>query len=172
MADEPNINTNEENAGAEQGGAEQGGAEQKETRTFTQEEVNALIDRKFAQWQKKAEKQTKKETPEEGGADTDTQEKIRAAETKAEMLEARVLCLEAGVSKDAADDVIALARNYISDEIDMEDAIGKVLEKYPSFAAKADTESKAAWGARQGGTPPKTDGVEDFFLKKNPNLKI
>ena len=84
------------------------------------------------------------------------------------------------MDKDAIDDVTALAHSYMAadEDLDLEDAIEKVVKKYPHFKKGAgsdvdaeDTNGKA-WGERQKGTRRKRSGVEEAFLKKNPGLKI
>lgn len=92
-----------------------------------------------------------------------------------------VACYEAGVSKDAVDDVTALARAYMEadEDLDLEDAIEKVVKKYPQFKKGAadpyedEDETKGkSWGQRQNGkTPKKMSGVEKRFYELNPDLK-
>ena len=57
---------------------------------------------------------------------------LEAANAKAEMLEAKLLCYESGVSGGYADDVIALAKSYGGDVMS---AIGEVIAKYPFFCS-------------------------------------
>ena len=57
---------------------------------------------------------------------------LEAANAKAEMLEAKLLCYESGVSGGYADDVIALAKSYGGD---VKSAIGEVIAKYPFFCS-------------------------------------
>ena len=92
--------------------------------------------------------------------------------------ETKVACYEAGVAKGAVDDVAALAHSYMQadDSLDLEDAIEKVVKKYPHFKGKPEREGKEeenkAWGERQRRGGSKISGVEAAFLKKNPGLKI
>jgi len=53
-----------------------------------------------------------------------------------ERLKAQLSALKAGVQADSVEDVVVLARNYLSDDVDMDQAIQKVLEKYPHFKAQ------------------------------------
>ena len=107
-------------------------------------------------------------------------EKLKAAESRAIKAETRAACFEAGVDKDAIDDVTALAHAYMEadEELDLEDAIEKVVKKYPHFKKGADSSDDAddtkgkSWGERQKGTSKKRSGVEAAFLAKNPGLKI
>lgn len=148
-----------------------------EVLTFTQEELDKLIAKKQTQWRKKMEKEAKtKETlPDDGGSATEAETKLRQAEEKAEMAEMKILCYEKDVAKDCVDDVIALAKSYVNDETDLDEAIDKVITKYPHFATKPQQmkeEKTAAWGQRQGTAAKKLSGVEEAFLKRNPGLKI
>src|SRR5690606_12781680 len=49
------------------------------------------------------------------------------------MLTAQLAGMKAGVNPDSLDDVIVLANKLVNDETTMDDAISKVLEKYPQF---------------------------------------
>ena len=147
-----------------------------EVLTFTQEELDKLIAKKQAQWRKKMEKEAKAkdDASENGGTDTEAVTKLRQAEEKAEIAEMKILCYEKDVMKEYVDDVITLAKSYVNDDTDLDEAIDKIIGKYPHFTSKKEPqkEDKAAWGQRQGGSPKTVDGVEAAFLKRNPGLKI
>lgn len=106
----------------------------------------------------------------------------KEAEGKATSLEVKVACFEADVAKESVDDVAALARAYMAadGELDLEDAIEKVVKKYPQFKKGAadpyeedGTAGKGSWAQRQSGKgSKKIDSVEAAFLAKNPGLKI
>ena len=63
------------------------------------------------------------------------------------------------------------------EELDLEDAIEKVVKKYPQF--KKDTAQQGdedgakgkSWGQRQNRAPGKMSGVEQRFYELNPDLK-
>ena len=105
----------------------------------------------------------------------------KKAEARAIKAETRAACFEAGVSKDAIDDVTALAHSYMAadEDLDLEDAIEKVVKKYPQFKKDAadpyeeeDETRGKSWGQRQNGkTPKKMSGVEKKFYELNPDLK-
>lgn len=147
-----------------------------EVLTFTQDELDKLIAKKQAQWRKKMEKEakTKEELPKNGGSATEADSKLRQAEEKAEIAELKILCYEKDVAKEYVNDVITLAKSYVNDDTDFDEAIDKVISKYPNFATKAlpQKEERAAWGQRQGHATKKLDGVEEEFLRRNPGLKI
>ena len=99
---------------------------------------------------------------------------LEAANAKAEMLEAKLLCYESGVAGGYADDVIALAKSYGGDVMS---AIGEVIAKYPFFcsagAPKPAEKEKLTTGvgfcwAQQNSF----GGVEAAFRRSNPNIRF
>lgn len=83
------------------------------------------------------------------------------------------------MDKEAVDDVTALAHSYMEadKDLDLEEAIEKVVKKYPHFKKGADGPDDAddtkgkSWGERQKGTSKKRSGVEAAFLAKIRGLK-
>lgn len=181
--------------------AEEDGAEEEddpEEKKFSQKDLDNEIGKRLAREKRKwlrqqqnrqkqkgstgqegsggAEKEAEKEKPEE----SEDAKARRAAEEKADALEVKIACFEAGVAKDAVDDVTALARAYMAadEDLDLEEAVEKVVKKYPQF--KKDTSDPyeedgtkgKSWGERQRGGTKKATGVEAAFLKRNPGLKI
>ena len=158
-----------------------------EERRFTQEEVDEAVKKRLARekrkWQREHQKKSTKKTDgqEESGEDGEDDREKREAIDKASRLEVRCACYEAGVSKDAVDDVTALARAYMAadEDLDLEDAIEKVVKKYPQFKkgsadpSEDEDETKGkSWGQRQNGRiPKKMTGVEKRFYELNPDLK-
>jgi hypothetical protein len=90
-------------------------------------------------------------------------------------LKSQLSALKAGVSPDSLDDVIALAQNYLSDDVGFEDAIKKVVEKYPQFAGGDQGGSgKGTFRtnqSNQGGGASGLDPVAEAFYKQNPSLR-
>lgn len=166
---------------------EDGEDEKKYSQKDIDEAVKKRLAREKRKWSRKQDtppKDEKKDDKATGSEESEDSKKRKEAESKATSLEVKVACYEAGVSKDAVDDVTALARAYMTadEDLDLEDAIEKVVKKYPQFkkgAADPDGEEEEdetknkAWGQRQKGKgSKKTDGVEAAFLKKNPGLKV
>lgn len=162
--------------------------EESDEKKFSQKDLDDAVKKRLARerrkWQRDAQKNGKEndgdgDTEQDGESREETKAR-KAAEDKASALELKVSCYEAGVSKEAVDDVVALARAYMAtdEELDMEEAIEKVVKKYPQFKkgaeASGDTEDKkTAWGQRQAGKgSKKLSGVEEEFLRRNPGLKI
>ena len=146
MADEQNTQTAQEQSA--ESTRETAGADST-AKTFTQEEVNALItarlerDRKgqpskeeltaFRDWQ------NSQKTAEQKSADDlkAAQEAQSAAEQKATDLEAVFAAIKAGVPAEAAEDVVALAKLKVTDDMPLAEAIAAVLKKYPQFAGNS-----------------------------------
>ena len=161
-----------------EGGADEGGEGEPK---YTQADIDKAVARTIAKERAMAERAAKRKTEKEnsGGSDgKETNEELEEARNKASKAETKVACYEAGVTKDAVDDVAALARSYMQadDSLDLEDAIEKVVKKYPHFKGKPEKEEEEednkAWGERQRRGGSKISGVEAAFLKKNPGLKI
>ena len=141
-----------------------------EPKTFTQEELDKAIEKRLAREKKKWNKPEATTDESKDKAEPENT-KLKEAEEKATLLETKMLAYEAGVTKECVDDVVALAKAYINDDTDMEDAIEKVLKKYPQFKGTTEEEKPKSWGDRQKGTTTKLSAVEEAFYKKNPDLK-
>lgn len=164
--------------------ADEGGEDEPK---YTQADLDKAVARTIAKERAKAERAAKRKeqkNKDKGSDGADENEDVKArkeAEAKASSLEVKCACFEAGVSKDAVDDVTALARAYMEadEDLDLEDAIEKVVKKYPQFKKGSadpyedEDETKGkSWGQRQNGrAPKKMSGVEKRFYELNPDLK-
>lgn len=178
--------------GTEAGGDDQDDGEEsdedgEEEKKYSEKEMEAAVEKRLARERRKWNKQQKdKEKPDSGdkaGNDKEESEDSKArkvAEAKVSSLEVKLACYEAGVAKDAVDDVTAIARAYMEadEDLDLEDAIEKVVKKYPSFKKGAtdpyedEDKSSGSWGQRQNGKgTKKLSGVEAKFYDLNPDLK-
>ena len=156
-------------------------------KTFTQAELDEIVKQRLER-QKKGQP-TKEEMDAfhkwQDSQKTDEQlsaEKISAAQTAASEAEKRAAAAEAkccafskGVSKEAVDDVIALAMNKVDDNTPIDKAIDAVIAKYPSFCSAKSEAPKGittgvSFGNGSGGS--QLSGVETAFYAKNPDLKI
>lgn len=152
---------------------------------YTQADLDKAVARTIAKERSKAERAAKRKEQKKDEKDSGTEESedVKArkkAEARAIKAETRAACFEAGVSKDAIDDVTALAHSYMDadEDLDLEDAIEKVVKKYPNFKkVSADPEDEedgtksGKWGQRQNRAPKKMSGVERRFYELNPDLK-
>ena len=144
----------EGNPAGNEGAPEEGEGKGEEAKTFTQEEldkiVNERVDRSkkdqpskeeledFKQWQEsqKTEEEKKNE------ALTNAETARVAAEERALLAETKVTCLSKGVVATSIDDVVILAKAMVNDDLTMEQAIDKVLEKYPSFKGEKEQQEQ------------------------------
>ena len=135
----------EGNSAGNEGDPEAGEGKGEEDKTFTQEELDKIVKERvarvkkdqppkeeleaFKQWQEsqKTEEEKKNE------ALTNAEKARVAAEERALLAETKVTCLSKGVASTSVDDVVILAKSMLNDDLTMEQAIDKVLEKYPSF---------------------------------------
>lgn len=162
--------------------------EDEDEKKFSQKEVDDAVKKRIARerrkWQREQQRKPKEKPSgdKSGGADgdngeTEADKKAREAEEKAADLEIKWTCLEHDVRKDCVDDVLALAKVHISKDgdLDIEDAIDKVLEKYPQFkdgyedqddGSEDPEEKKKGWGQRHGKPPKKAATVEDEIRKQ------
>lgn len=161
-------------------------AEGQTEKTFTQKELDAIVKQRL---ERAAKGQPTKEEMEAFKKWQDSQktaeqlsaEKISAAESakseaekRAEAAEAKCCAYSRGVSKEAVDDVIALAMAKVSDNVSIEKAIDAVIAKYPSFcSAKSEPQRGITTGVSfgNGGSGSQLSGVEAAFYAKNPDLK-
>ena len=123
-----------------------------EEKTFTQDDVDRLIQERVAREKKKQlskdelkaynewKESQKTEEEKKNEALTNAENARIAAEERANSLEAKVTCLSKGVIATSVDDVVILAKAMVTDEITVEQAIDKVLEKYPSFKGEQQQE--------------------------------
>ncbi|MBE6826381.1 MAG: hypothetical protein E7511_05810 [Ruminococcus sp.] len=72
-----------------------------------------------------------------------------AAEKRAAAAELKLTAFSKGVTAEAVDDVIALAKSRISDKVTAEQAIDEIVKKYPAFTASV--KPGITTGVRTGG---------------------
>lgn len=152
-----------------------------EEKTFTQADVDKLIQERIAREKKnqlsKEElkaynewKESQKTEEEKKNEALTNAEKARlAAEEKATALEAKVTCLSKGVITTSVDDVVILAKAMVTDEITIEQAIDKVLEKYPSFKGEQQEEQNKGFKVGAGAEQTKgntNDALASIFGNK------
>ena len=116
--------------------------EAKPEKTFTQAEVDRIVENRL-----------KRER-------TSAEEKADKALKRISELETKNACYKLGIKEDCIEDAVALAEKLVNDKTDISAALGKVLEKYPVF--KADKSKPAATGVR---TEP-THDTDDSALRK------
>ncbi|MCQ5125879.1 hypothetical protein NE454_15860 [Blautia producta] len=167
---------------------EDGGDDEPEEKKYTEKDIEDAVKRRLSRerrkWQRQQQKsETKSDSGDKAGKsgggneETEADRKAREAEEKANALELKWTCLEHDVKKDCVDDVLALARVHVSKDnsLDIEDAIDKVLDKYPQFKDGYDNQDdegedsdgkKKGWGQRHGKPPKKSETVDDEIRKQ------
>jgi hypothetical protein len=126
-----------------------------QSKSFSQEDVNNLIAKekkkatekflkelgiddfenakeglqKFKEWQESQKTEAEKQA--EKLQTLETENGTLTEENKS--LKAQLSALKAGVNAESVEDVVVLAQKYVSDEVDFDTAVQKVLEKYPHF---------------------------------------
>ncbi len=157
--------------------------QQEDEKKFSQKELDDILKQRLdraAKGQPSKEEleafrkwQDEQKTDEQRHADElkTAQDKQTAAEQRAADLEAKLTAMSKGVSAAAVDDVIALAKGRVSDEVTLDKAVDEVLKKYPQFTAAGEApKPKITTGVPSlGGTNTMT-GVEKAFYDKNPHL--
>ena len=116
--------------------------ETKPEKTFTQAELDAIVERRL-----------KRER-------TSAEEKADKALKRISELETKNACYKLGIKEDCIEDAVALAEKLVNDKTDISAALGKVLEKYPVF--KADKSKPAATGVHT----ETTKETDDSALRK------
>jgi vacuolar-type H+-ATPase subunit I/STV1 len=155
-------------------------------KTFTQEDVNNIVARevkktqekllkqlgiddfnsakeglqKFREWQESQKTEAQKQAERLQKLEQD----FNAVQKEKENLMAQLAAVKAGVHADFVEDVIVLAQRLVNEDTTIDDAIAKVIEKYPHFKQAAqqqqDQQPKPTFSV---GTHQKTD--TDAFIK-------
>ncbi len=155
-------------------------AENKEPeKHFTQAEVENIVksrldrERKgmpskdelaaFKKWQEE------QKTAEEKHADAikAEQQKTTNAELRASEYEAKYVAVTKGVKPEAVEDVIALAKAKVSDDVTLEQAIDSIVAKYPAFSANS-SQPSVTTGVKTNNNTVNTE--DDVLLKKSMGL--
>ena len=116
--------------------------EDKPEKTFTQAEVDRIVENRL-----------KRER-------TSAEEKADKALKRISELETKNVCYKLGIKEDCIEDAVALAEKLVNDKTDISAALSKVLEKYPVF--KADKSKPAATGVHT----ETTKETDDSALRK------
>lgn len=140
-----------------------------EEKTFTQADVDKLIQDRIAREKKNQlskeelkvynewKESQKTEEEKKNEALTNAEKAKLAAEERALLAETKVTCLSKGVIATSVDDVVTLAKAMVTEEVTIEQAIDKVLEKYPSFKGEQQQQEQNK-GFKVGATTEATKG--------------
>jgi len=159
---------------------------QNEAKTFTQDELNSFLAKQKNDTQNKVLKQLGFENVEkakesilklrefEESQKTEQEkqaERLKELETNQStlsdensVLKAQISAMKAGVIADYVTDVVTLAKTMVSDDVDMDTAISKIVEKYPHFAQKEESQqqeqSKPKFSQGKHGTQSTTEAEQ------------
>jgi len=117
--------------------------------------VSKSINTAKEKWEKEYEEKLNKEK----------QEIEKGFENEKQKYQTKISILSKNVKADNVDDVMALAERYKSEDNNIDEAIEKVLEKYPHF--KGDTNKVLKAGKEVDGTKEPTDDKVLAYLKKH-----
>ncbi|NRG32912.1 hypothetical protein [Niallia circulans] len=163
------------------------------TKTFTQEDVNSLVAKEAKKAQEKLLKQLGvedfnnakeglnkfKEWQESQKTEAEKQaERLKELETNYSntsnenaTLKAQISAMKAGVLAESVEDVVTLAKTMVNDDLDMDAAIAKIVEKYPHFAQQQEKvdEPKPSFSTGKHEKQPSSEmdaWLEAFGVKK------
>ncbi|HFI0083531.1 TPA: hypothetical protein ACGOR9_001182 [Streptococcus suis] len=92
----------------------------------------------YAKWQESQKSEADKQAEALAAKDKE----LANAQAENKILASKLAALSKGVNADAVDDVIALAERLVTDDVSIDDAIGRVLAKYPQFGKQEPVEEK------------------------------
>lgn len=153
-------------------------------KTFTQEDVNNIVAReakkaqekllkqlgiedfnsakeglqKFKEWQEsqKTEAQKQAERLQQ------LEQQFTAVQQEKEALAAQLAAVKAGVHADFVEDVVVLAQRLVNDDTTLEEAITKVIEKYPHFKEAQQQQQDQKPQFSIGTHQKQTSNLDDF----------
>ncbi|MED4904117.1 hypothetical protein [Parageobacillus thermoglucosidasius] len=161
--------------------------QQPNDKTFTQDDVNNIVAKevkkaqekllkqlgiddfnsakeglqKFREWQEsqKTEQQKQAERLQQ------LEQQFQTVQQEKEALAAQLAAVKAGVHADYVEDVVVLAQRLVNDDTTMEEAIAKVLEKYPHFK-EAQQQQESPKPQFSTGQYAKSGGSEPLSLRE------
>lgn len=183
MAEETNTNgtqqisepsTTSEPAGALSGGGDpKFNAEATEPKTAVSKDEPAKSENtpsaeeiaEFRKWQESQKSDAEKQAAAIGKAEKAKQ----AAEERAAAAELKFTAMSKGVSAEALNDVIALAKTKITDKVTAEQAIDEIIKKYPAFTKSS--EPSITTGVRTGGNTPPASSAKAIDIIRSEQVK-
>ncbi len=153
---------------------------QPEVKTFTQEEVDALIQKAKAQEKKKRPKKEewekfqawkKEQEPEENVEVLELKKQLEEKDRELQMTRNRETLIKQGIDIKYLDYVNFEVSKMVDEDTDFETAMTTYLKDNSQFTKAEETKKPIATGMPQGGVSTKFDGVTQAFLKNNPDLE-
>ena len=181
MADETNVNDQQTNepANTEPAGALSGGGDSKFTpsaqNTEPKTEPQKSTEKDYApsseelaafrKWQESQKSDAEKQAAAIGKAEKARQ----VAEERAAAAELKLTAMSKGISAEALNDVIALAKTKITDKVTAEQAIDEIIKKYPAFTESA--KPGITTGVRTGGNTPPASSAKAIDIIRAEQVK-
>ena len=149
-----------------------------EVKTFTQEELNKVVQERLAKEKKKYpnkerlqafdtwEETQKTETEKVNDKINSYEEKIKEHENNYSSLKFENLALKKDIKTDSIKDVFILSKSYTSEDVDMGEAIEKVLEKYPQFRKVITTTTNTTVKHEPGETKKEKVAIMDMTTEE------
>ena len=119
----------------------------------------------FRKWQESQKSDAEKQAATIGKAEKAKQ----AAEERAAAAELKLTAMSKGVSAEALNDVIAIAKTKITDKVTAEQAIDEIVKKYP--AVTNPTEPSITTGVRTGGNTPPASSAKAIDIIRSEQVK-
>jgi hypothetical protein len=104
------------------------------------EDFNSAKDglSKFREWQESQKTEAQKQAEQL----QQTESNFKAVSEENTSLKAQLSALKVGVNADSVEDVVTLAKTMVTDELTIDDAIAKVVEKYPHFKGEVEQQQQ------------------------------
>ena len=190
MADE--LNNNQQQDSSENSAADQQqGTQQSQSpdgqgdnpgqgeKTFTQDEVNSIVQKRLEQQSKKSPSKEELEAFKKWQEDQKTAEEKRAEkdaeynkmQAELNLYKNKEKVTKAGINPEFAEFAVFEVSKQVNDSTDFDAVLTSWIEANPQYKADAEP-PKQTTGIRQGSAGEQLSGVEEIFKKKNPNLKF
>lgn len=160
----------------------QGSTGDDENKTFTQDELDSIVEARLARERKKIppkeelaafkawQAEQKKGQPEDEQA-AEYKNKYEQAQAELRAYKNREAVVSKGVNPKFAEFVAFETQKLVDDDSDFEDALDAWLKDNPHYSEKPE-DTPPSGGMRHKASPQKkTSGVFDAFYAKNPDLK-
>lgn len=162
---------------------QQGETGDNESKTFTQEELDAVVEARLARERKKIppkeeleafrawRAEQEKDQPEDQQA-AEYKNKYEAAQAELQAYKNRETVVSKGVNPKFSEFVAFEVQKLVDEVTDFEDALETWLKTNPQYVGKPEEETPPSGGMRHQKSPQqKTSGVTNAFYEKNPDLK-
>src|SRR5690554_5870431 len=117
---------------------------------------------KFREWQESQKSEAEKQAERLQKLETE----YNSVSEENASLKAQIAAMKSGVKTESVEDVVTLAKTLVDDDTDMNEAIKKVIEKYPHFAQEEKEEQKPSFTTGQHTKEGNLDAFAKTLLGK------